>query len=63
MFIVTVENGGQTFYLRGTTWAFTVERAQRYTTRDEAQAALDKAKKFMKASLYKLAKIWQVQGV
>ncbi len=61
-FIVTVKNGaGEKVPLRGTVWAFAMERAQRFETREAAQAALDKAKKFMKARTYKAAQIEEVQ--
>lgn len=61
MFIVTVKNAiGEEVPLRGTVWAFSMDRAQQFKTREEAQAALDKAKKFMKASTYKKAIIREV---
>lgn len=47
MFIVTVINKGTQFWLRGTTWAFHVDRADVFSTAAEAQAAVDKASKFM----------------
>lgn len=55
MFIVTLENHGQPFYLRGTTWAFSPERAQQFATEAEARAQLEKARKFMKAAMFKRA--------
>lgn len=60
MFIVTLTHNGQKFPLRATVWAMSMERAQQYATREEAQAALDRAKKFMKAAQYKAAKIEEV---
>jgi len=57
MFIVTVEHNGETWPLRGTIWALSMERAQKFETRDAAQAALDKARQFMKPALYKKARI------
>lgn len=60
-FIVTVKNGiGEEVPLRGTVWAFTMDRAQQFATREDAQAALDKAKKFMKAKTYKAAIIREI---
>lgn len=61
MFIVTVTNGiGEEVPLRGTVWAFSMDRAQKFPTREAAQAALDKAKQFMKAATYKRAQIKEV---
>lgn len=63
MFIVTVETLAGTSYLRGTVWTFAGrrERATEYETREAAQAALDKAKKFMAARVYKAAQIEEAQ--
>ena len=60
MFIVTLMHNGQKWPLRGTVWAFHMDRATHYETHEAAQAALDKAKKFMKAAQYKAAKIEQI---
>lgn len=61
-FIVTTPNAiGEKVPLRGTVWAFSMDRAQRFETREAAQAALDKAKKFMKATTYKNARIEEIQ--
>jgi len=60
MFIVTVNNSGLVFFLRGTVWAYTVERATVHASRAEAEAALAKARKFMKAAIYKRAQIAEV---
>jgi len=57
MFIVTVIHNGTKWPLRGTVWAMDMSRAQRFETRDAAQAALNKAKPFMKARLFKAAQI------
>ena len=57
MFIVTVTNNGIKWPLRGTVWAFDMSRAQIFPTREAAQAALVKAKPFMKAAIYKRAVI------
>lgn len=59
-FVVTVTHNGNEVPLRGTAWAFSMDRAQQFATREEAQAMLDRAKKFMKASIYKKAIIKEV---
>jgi hypothetical protein len=56
-FVVTTTNEGQTFWLRGTVWAFHFDRATQYDSREAAQAALDKAKKFMMPVIYRRAMI------
>lgn len=61
MFIVTVTHNGNKVPLRGTVWAFVMERAQKFETREAAQAALVKAKPFMKAAIYKKAVIEEIQ--
>lgn len=61
MFIVTVTHNGNKVPLRGTVWAFDMDRATKYETREAAQAALDKARKFMRASIYKKAVIEEVE--
>ena len=57
MFIVTVTHNGNKVPLRGSVWAFHMDRAQKFETPEAAQAALDKAKKFMKAAIYRKAVI------
>lgn len=60
-FIVTVKNGaGEDVPLRGTVWAFSMDRAQKFDSREAAQAALDRAKQFMKARTYKAAVITEI---
>lgn len=59
-FIVTVEHNGEKWPLRGTAWAYSMDRAQSFPTRETAQAALDKAKKFMKPAIYRKARIEQI---
>lgn len=56
-FIVTVTHNGNTVPLRGTVLAYSMDRAQVFATREDAQAALERAKKFMKAAIYKKAVI------
>lgn len=57
MFIVTVDNGASTFFLKSTIWAFNRESAQVFATEEAARAQLQKAKQFMKAKVFKAAKI------
>jgi hypothetical protein len=54
---VTVENNGQTFYLRGTTWAFHADRADVFFGIVEAKAAADRAARFMPKALARKMKI------
>lgn len=62
MFIVVTPNAvGELVPLRGTVWAFSMDRAQKFETKELAQAALDKAKQFMKARTYKAARIVEVE--
>ncbi len=56
-FIVSLTNSQQDWFLRGTTWAGSKDRAQRFATRDDARAALAKAKPFTRPALFKLARI------
>ena len=58
--IVTIDHNGETWPLRGTVWAYSMDRAQRFETRELAQAALLKAKPFMKAAMFKKARIVEV---
>lgn len=57
MFIVTLLHNGQKWPLRGTVWAFDMSRAQKFETRELAQAALNKARVFMPAKQFKNAVI------
>jgi hypothetical protein len=61
-FIVTVTHNGNEVPLRGSVWAFSMDRAQVFASREEAQAKLDFAKKFMKASIYKKAVIKEIEN-
>lgn len=61
-FIVTMKNGaGERVPLRGTVWAYSMDRAQRFETREAARAQLDKAKKFMLNQVYRRAEIEEVE--
>lgn len=57
---VHVEMNGSVWPLRGTTWAFSMERAQSWTSAEDARKALEKAKPFMKAAVYKKARIVKI---
>lgn len=61
-FIVTVKHNGEKWPLRGTVWAYSMDRAQKFDTRELAQAALTKAKQFMKVAIYKAAIIEEVDA-
>ena len=56
-YLVTVNNSAVIFFLRGTVWSFSSERADKFATREAAQAALEKARKFMKPAIYRKAAI------
>lgn len=62
MFIVTVAHNGEIWPLRGTVWAFSMDRAQKFETPEAAAAALEKARKFMKPAIYKKAVIIQTEA-
>lgn len=55
-----VQTADASFFLRSTVWAGTLDRAQRFPTKEAAQAQLDKAKKFMKVRAYKAAQIVEI---
>ena len=57
MFIVTLIHNGTKWPLRGTVWAFSMDRATRFETEEAARAALLNAKPFMKAAQFKAARI------
>jgi hypothetical protein len=59
MFIVTVTNQGQQFWLRGTTWAFHADRANQFPTQEAATLAAMKAEQFMAPKIRKSYKIVQ----
>lgn len=62
MFMVTVENMGNKFWLRGTTWAFEPARGNKFETEAEAKAAALKAEKFMAPAIKRKYKIEHVEG-
>lgn len=55
--VVTPNKRGELVPLRGTIWAFEMDRATQHETQDAAQAALNKAKQFMPASVFKASRI------
>jgi hypothetical protein len=59
-YIVTLTHNGNRVPLRGTVWAYSMERAQIFATHEDAAAALEKARKFMKAAFFKKARIEEV---
>ena len=56
-YIVTLDHNGETWPLRGTVWAYAMDRAQVFASQEAAREALDRAKKFMSAKQYRAAKI------
>ena len=58
MTVVTVVNNSTRFWLKGTTWTFSLDRADRFESTDAAFAALDRAKKFNKAAVMRRAELW-----
>lgn len=62
-FIVTLQNGSNEYFLRGTTWAFSADRAQVFADEDAARAGLATARKFTKPKLFKRATIVRLPAV
>lgn len=56
-YVVSLTHLGNTFHLRRTIWTADLDRADRFETREAAQASLAKAKPFMKAAQFKAARI------
>lgn len=56
--VVTVVNQSMRFWLKGTTWTFSLDRADRFASVEAARAAIVKAGKFNKASIMKRAELW-----
>ena len=63
MFIVTVTNpaNNDTYFLRGTVWAFRATRAFEYDNEPDARIALALARPYMPASVYKAAQVVEVE--
>lgn len=57
MYVVRYVSNEFNYFLRGTVWAGSLERAFRFETAEAAQAALDKARPFTKAKAWKQAVI------
>lgn len=57
MFMAHIHNDGFNFYLIGTTWTCDISRGFKYETKEDAQKALNNAKKFMAPALRKFARI------
>jgi len=56
-FVVVTDITGPLYYLRGTVWTSELIRATQHDTREQAQDALDNARRFMKGKTYKAARI------
>lgn len=56
--VVTVVNEGTRFWLKGTTFAFSLDRAQRFDSVEAARAAIEKARKFNKAKVMNRCELW-----
>lgn len=57
MYIAKVNSEGNEYFLRGTAWAFQKDRATIYPDRVTADAAVEKAAKFMNKRLAKKVEI------
>lgn len=51
MFVVTVENNGAKFWIKGTIWSMSKDRADKFQDKEEALKAFERAKKFMRGSI------------
>ena len=60
MYIVTVTKHNETYFLRGTVWAFRAERAFEYDNEPDARIALARARPYMPASVYRAARVVEV---
>ncbi len=56
--VVTVVNQATRFWLKGTTWSFSLDRADRFDSVDAARAAITRASRFNKASVMRRAELW-----
>jgi hypothetical protein len=59
--VVTVVNQGVRFFLRGTTWAFHLDRANVFADAPAAYDAADKARKFMPPKIRKTYEVWALK--
>lgn len=55
--LVSLNHNGAVFFLRSTIWTADKARATVFATESDAKAGLEKARKFMKATQYKAARI------
>lgn len=63
MYAVRLNNFGDVFFLKGTTWTSSTERASKFETTGAALEALEKAKKFMaRKSDAKRCAVIEVEG-
>ncbi len=53
VYVVSVNSGGHEFWLRGNTFAFSIDRADGFDSLEEAAAAIQKASRFMKPAARK----------
>lgn len=60
MYIATIQNGGFTYYLRGRTWAFNLDRAFKYETLEAINEAISAVKSATKPALRKLITIEKI---
>lgn len=56
--VVTVVNQGMRFWLKGTIWSSSLERADRFISTDAAFAAIKRATKFNQKAIMKRAELW-----
>jgi hypothetical protein len=61
MYIVTVTNNNETYFLRGHIWAFRASRAFEYNSEPDARIALALARPFMPAKIYNAARVVEVE--
>ena len=61
MFIVTVTNNNETYFLRGHIWAFRASRAFEYDSEPDALIALALARPYMAPAIYKAAQVVEVE--
>jgi hypothetical protein len=60
-FVVRTTHLGQDYWLRATVWSRYPDRATPYDSHEDAKAALEKAKPFMKHAAYKAATIEEME--
>ena len=60
MYIVSIQNGGFSYYLKGRIWAFSKDRALTYESIEKANEAIEAVKPTTKPALRKLITIEEV---